>query len=125
MSLENDRDVVRWIPGRWQRVGVSRRTWNRWMDGKCRIPRAVVELAHILVNGDLGAIDPAWNGWHVARGKLWDHGTDGHTPGSIRVWWWTWQRLAALRPRRTQNAIRARVYEELGVSKEGLRSELR
>lgn len=112
MIFDDARDLVRWIPGRWKTVGVSARTWRRWMDGKARIPLSVVLLARLLVDGDLGALDPRWHGWRLVRGKLWDEANTGHSPATIHAWHWTRQELAALR-RREHQAIRKNLYNRL------------
>lgn len=113
MIFDDARDAVRFIPGKWETVGVSRRTWRRWMDGRARIPSAVVLLARLLVDGELGALDPAWRGWRLVRGKLWDESNQWHTPTTIHAWHWTRQELAALRRKRDQQAIRKNLYNQL------------
>lgn len=112
---DDDLNLVKWIPGKWTTVGVDRRTWRRWMQGSARIPHAVVVLAKILVNGDLGALDPQWEGWFLTRGKLWDRasGDQSHTPGTVRVWWWAWQRMYDLKPKTAQRALQEEIVREL------------
>jgi hypothetical protein len=107
MAQADGWDDVKYFPGGYRALGVSRRTWRRWQEGKARIPRAVVLLARLFVNGDLGALDPAWQGWILRRGKLWDteHSNGWHTTGTIRAWWWTMQRLFE-KPKREAEQIR-------------------
>lgn len=115
MIFDDQRDLVRWIPGRWETVGVSRRTWRRWMDGKARIPAAVVLLAQILVGGDLGAINPAWTGWRIVNGKLWDISDQWHTPQTVYAWWCTRGELDALKSKRVSRALRESLHARLGI----------
>lgn len=98
MIFDDARDLVRFLPGRWQAAGVSRRTWRRWMDGQSRIPPAVVALARIL-SGSLDELHPAWTSWMINRrtGALVDPGGTSHTPAQILAWHWTRQELQGLR----------------------------
>lgn len=48
----------------------SARRWKRQ-----GAPPAIAKLLAILLDGDLGTIDPDWKGWHLVRGRL--HGHDG------------------------------------------------
>lgn len=48
-------------------IAVDRRTWSRWLEGRHRVPRAVLALAEILVNGSLEYAGAEWSGWHLAR----------------------------------------------------------
>lgn len=103
MIFDDDRDLVRFLPGRWQAAGVSRRTWRRWMAGKTRIPQAVVQLAKILTRGELIQGGEAWRGWILKRtGELVDPSNVTHTPGSVQAWHWTRQQLQDLRGEENQ-----------------------
>lgn len=57
--------------------GYSKRSWERMMRGKQRVPKSVAHLLRCL-SGDLGLIDPRWEGWLVKDGRLWIRG-DGRT----------------------------------------------
>lgn len=77
-------------------LGVSRRTWRRWLSGQARIPRSAYALGRALT-GDLGYLGKAWEGWRVHRGLLRDPEGSVHTPAQVMGWRWTAQRLQALR----------------------------
>lgn len=103
MIFDDDRDLVRFLPGRWQAAGVSRRTWRRWMDGSSRIPFAVVYLARLLVAGELPHGGEAWRGWTLKRtGELVDPEGVTHTPATIVTWHWMAGELSALRAEENQ-----------------------
>lgn len=54
-----------------QRIfGVSRRTARRWMVEGLR--PELLALARLVKLQDLGAIDPAWSGWIIRDGRLYD-----------------------------------------------------
>lgn len=55
----------------YQRIfGVSRRTARRW-DLHGAKPH-IVAIARLVKLQDLGAIDPAWDGWKIRSGRLYD-----------------------------------------------------
>ena len=99
MIFDDDRDYVRFIPGRWAALGVSRRTWSRWLSGQTRIPEAVVRLARLLVAGEVGELGTAWAGWKMLHGQLYDPEGVGHTPASVQAWHWTKENLVEQRGR--------------------------
>lgn len=45
---------------------VSLTTAKGWLSGKTRIPRHAV----VLLTGDLGAMDPGWQGWRVEKDRI-------------------------------------------------------
>jgi hypothetical protein len=98
-----EREILRFLPGRHQTVGVSRRTWRRWMAGETRIPIAVVHLARIL-SGSLDELHPTWSNWMINRrtGALVDPEGVSHTPASVSAWHWTACELSALRAEENQ-----------------------
>lgn len=98
-----DKAHLRFLPGRWESIGVSRRTWTRWLKGTSRIPTAVILLARIL-SGSLDELHPTWQGWTINRrtGELVDPEGIAHTPATIRTWHWTAQQLSALRAEENQ-----------------------
>ena len=105
MIFDDDRDHVRFLPGRHRTAGVSRRTWRRWMQGETRIPVSVVRLARIH-SGSLDELHDAWHGWRLVRGKLVDPEGVAHSPHSIKAWHWTRQELQALRGEENQEKVR-------------------
>lgn len=50
---------------------VSIKTATRWKDGTTCPPKSAL----LLLAGDLGCLDPAWEGWTVRRGSL--HSREG------------------------------------------------
>lgn len=58
-------------PSDFQRIfGVSRRTAKRWDSDGTR--PEIIALARLVKLQDLGAVDPAWTGWVIRRGRLYD-----------------------------------------------------
>lgn len=109
MIFDDDRNQVRFLPGRHRAAGVSRRTWRRWMNGEARIPPSVVALARILAGGSLDELHADWSGWRINRrtGELVDLDTGiAHSPQSVRAWHWCAQELRALRGEENQENIR-------------------
>lgn len=90
MIFDDERDHVRFLPGRHRAAGVSRRTWRRWMAGETRIPYAVVQLAKIMTRGELLQGGETWRGWliNVKTGELVDPEGDCHRPEQLRAWRW-------------------------------------
>ena len=54
----------------WQYLNVDRRTYERWEDGRSRIPFMAYELLRIAAAGELPTADPVWAGWRFFRDKL-------------------------------------------------------
>lgn len=107
MIFNDDRDHVRFLPGRHRTAGVSRRTWRRWMTGQARIPFAVIQLARLLVTGELLQGGDAWRGWLLkADGALVDPEGVTHTAASVGAWHWLAQELSALRGKENQEKVR-------------------
>lgn len=77
-------------------LGVSRRTWRRWLSGRARIPRSAYELGRVLT-GNLSIFDATWTGWRFVKGALYDPAGTAHTHATIATWHWTARRLQALR----------------------------
>lgn len=75
----------------------SRATWWRWKSGRQTPPLAVVNLLRIVVKGELPQGGEPWGRWRFFNGRLYDPAGYEHTPGSIESWFWTRQRLDALR----------------------------
>lgn len=75
-------------------LGISRRTWRRWLSGRARIPRSAYELGRVL-SGDTEIY--GWTGWRFMKGALYDPAGTAHTRASIATWHWTARRLQALR----------------------------
>lgn len=46
--------------------GVDVRTARRWKRGETRMPKT----SAMILRGDLGCFDPAWQGWKLRDGKL-------------------------------------------------------
>jgi DNA-binding transcriptional regulator YiaG len=51
-----------------QFLGVSLRTVGHWETGKARVPYAAYRLLRVALRGDM--LDPAWQGYRIARGRL-------------------------------------------------------
>lgn len=49
-------------------LGVSLRTVGHWETGKARVPYAAFRLLRVALRGDM--LDPAWQGYRIARGRL-------------------------------------------------------
>ena len=58
---------------------VSEKTARRWKAGTICPPAS----ARMLIEGDLGALDSAWSGWVLRRGKLWSPDGVEAAPGDI------------------------------------------
>jgi hypothetical protein len=62
--------------------GVHRATWNKWLAGTCKPPRATIELIRLRCMGALP--DPAFNGFTCRNGLIIDETGTGFTAGDIR-----------------------------------------
>lgn len=82
----------------------SRQTWWRWKTGRTDPPVSVVNLLRIVIFGELSHIADGWTGWRFYRGQLYDPAGYAHTPATIETWWWTRQRLDAMRARENQQS---------------------
>lgn len=49
-------------------LGVSLRTVGHWETGKARVPYAAFRLLRVALRGDM--LDPSWQGYRIARGRL-------------------------------------------------------
>ena len=77
-------------------IGVSIRTARRWRQDR-ELPKPIQTLAHILMRGDLGAIDASWSGWSVHRGTLRSPAhREPFTVGELEHMPFTAQRVASL-----------------------------
>lgn len=47
---------------------VHRRTWQRWKDGECNPPEAIIDLLILHATGS--PPDKVWKGWQFSQGKL-------------------------------------------------------
>lgn len=81
------RELLNWYPiseqKAFQAARVHRTTWQRWLDGKSKIPPATLELIKITVRGDI--CDDAFSGFYVTNGHLVDDCGRIYTPGDIRA----------------------------------------
>jgi hypothetical protein len=59
-------------------------TVRRWKK-LARLPRWLERLVRVCLQGELGEIDPAWNGWRIVRGELISPEGRSYSPGAIRA----------------------------------------
>ena len=72
-------------------LGVSLRTVRYWDAGRHQVPWPVVRLLRLLRCGELGGLDPAWEGFRLLRGVLYTPDGRGFPVEALRC-------LACLRP---------------------------
>ncbi len=65
-----------------ERLGVPAVTARRWLRTG-RLPALARLAALVILGGDLGAIDPAWKGWTLTRGKIVSPENWDYTPGDV------------------------------------------
>lgn len=53
-----------------QLLGVDPRTVQRWLTGQTQPPPYAMRLVRLVALGELGAIDPAFDGWVLRGGRL-------------------------------------------------------
>lgn len=62
---------------------VDRRTWARWKSGQANPPAAVVDLIKLYALGELPS--PAWSGFRLVNGLLFDPSGFAYTPADVRA----------------------------------------
>src|SRR5699024_8820348 len=70
-------------------LGVSLRTVRYWDAGRHQVPWPVVRLLRLLRCGELGGLDPAWEGFRLLRGVLYTPDGRGFPVEALRCWWRT------------------------------------
>lgn len=70
-------------------LGVSLRTVRYWDAGRYRVPWAVVRLLRYKLQGDLGALEPAWAGFVLDRRGLFTPDGRCFPPEALEAWWLT------------------------------------
>lgn len=66
-------------------LNVDRRTYERWLSGRSRIPFMAYELLRIVVAGQLPATGKDWHGWRFYDGKLFSPEGVAYAEGEIRA----------------------------------------
>lgn len=84
-----------------QLTGVHIDTARRWKR-RGRVPHPYTLLIHLRTSGDLGAIDPHWQGWRLVGGKLWTPEQQPLAPGDLRAIPYRSQLLAELERQLTE-----------------------
>lgn len=83
-------------------LGVSLKTLRRYESGTA--PAMALRLVAILAAGHLGAIDSAWEGWHLVRGALVSPENVCFTPGDVRAIQYRDALISAQRRQLTENS---------------------
>ena len=72
----SDKQIAEWVK-------VTDRTARRWKAGE-EPPYAALLVIELRQNGDLGIIDPAWDGWYLRDGKIYGPTDEsGFAPGDV------------------------------------------
>jgi len=68
-------------------LGVCVRTVRHWDAGRNRVPWSAVKLLRLLRGGDLGALEPAWQGYRLDGNTIWT--PEGHAFRAGEMAWWS------------------------------------
>ena len=83
-------------------TGVSNATVRRWGRGGT-IPEPARRLILLTKMRDLGAIDPAWAGWSIHDGRLYESDTlESYSPGQVASLFYLQQKITPERLRAPQ-----------------------
>lgn len=81
-----------------QILGSSVDTVRRWKSGRQRPPESALILARLICQGDMVAIGPKWDGFHIGPDGMWVPGfRRAFSPADVKETFWRLQELGMLR----------------------------
>lgn len=64
-------------------AGVHKTTFYRWLDGRARVPLAVLALLRVHAAQRLPSMGKEWDGWRFVGGQLYTPANESVSPGEI------------------------------------------